>query len=231
MLSEPRTISILAELIHIPTKQPFERLRDVYNAISGSCGYDNCIRLPVGARLERGQGQSENEEVSTMTFLTDRVQMVEDNLAMSVEGVGKKLAAVLEKAMPTLGIPFFLAQQFTVRAIAAPNSFKTASEFIGRSLFRIGEEDVAVLERPTNIFGLRLIFPPTKNLAHNFNVRIEAYTRDPKSVYIENVGVFKAPIEFARLEVLQKNLELTSEFISSNVCRFLSQYDRRESMD
>ena len=51
MLSEPRTISILAELVHLPCKHPFERLRDVYNAVSTPCGYDNCIRLPGGARF------------------------------------------------------------------------------------------------------------------------------------------------------------------------------------
>ncbi len=229
MLSEPRTISILAELIHIPAKHPFDRLRDVYAQVSSSCGYDNCIRLPNGARLERGPG--EGEEVSNLTFLNDRIQMVEDNLAMSIEGVGKKLVAVLEKAMPVLGIPFFLVQQYTVRAIAAPNSFKSASEFIGRSLFRIGDEDVAVLERPTNIFGLRLVFPPTKAHPHNFNVRIEAYTRDPKAIYLENVGIFKTPIEFARLEAIPKGLETTSEFLASNVCKFLSQYDRREGSE
>ena len=70
------------------------------------------------------------------------------------------------------------------------------------------------------------MFPPTKNHPHNFNVRIEAYTRDPKAVYLENVGVFKTPVEFQKLDVLQKNMELTADFLSSNICRFLSQFDR-----
>ncbi len=227
MLSEPRTISLLAELIHIPAKQSIEKLRDVYNQVSTSCGYDNFIRLPNGARIERGQG--EGEEVSTMTFLHDRIQMVEDNMTGSVEQAGKKLVAVLQKAMPGLGIPFFLVQQFTVRAIATPNSYKNASEFIGRSLFRIREEDVAVLARPTNIFGMRLVFPPTKNHLQHFNVRIEAFTRDPQSVYLENVGMYKMPIELARLEELRKYLDQTSEFLSANICNFLSQYDHREA--
>jgi hypothetical protein len=227
MLSESRTLSLLTELIHIPSKHPFERLRDVYNQVSSSCGYDNFIRLPNGARLERGQG--EESSVSTFTFLNDRLQMVEDNVAMSVEQSGKKLVAVLEAAMPILGIPIFLIQQYTVRAIASPNSYRSASEFIGKSLFRIREEDVAVFGRPTSIFGLRLVFPPQKSQLHHFNVRIESYTRDPQSVYLENVGVWKTPVQVGQLQTLQKNLEETSEFLAVNVCRFLSQYDRRES--
>ncbi len=228
MLSEARTISLLAELIHIPAKHTFERLREVYNQVSTSCGYDNFIRLSNGARLERGQGQGEGDEVSTLTFLNDRIQMVEDRLTMPVDQIGRKLVEVLQKAMPALSLPFFLVQQFTVRAISTPNTYKSASEFIGKSLFRIRNEDVALLERPTNIFGLRLVFPPTKSQPHHFNVRIEAYTRDPQSVYLENVGMFKTPVEYQRLEVLQSHLELTSDFLSGNVCRFLSQFDRKE---
>jgi len=227
VLSEPRTISLLAEMIYIPQKHSFERLRDLYNRVSTSCGYDNCIRLQNGARLARGSG--EGPQASTITFLNDRVQMVEDNLVMSIAETGKKLVAVLEAAMPILNIPLLLVQQYTVRAIATPNSYKSASEFISRSLFRIRDENVAVLERPTQIFGLRLVFPPTKAQLHHFNVRIEAYTRDPQSVYLENVGMFKTPVQAGQLEVLPRNLELTSEFLSVNVCRFLSQYDRREA--
>ena len=226
MLSEPRTIGLLAELIHIPVKHSFERLRDVYNQISTACGYENFIRLANGARLERGQG--EEGQSSTLTFLNDRLQMVEDSSVISVEETGRKLTAALKVALPTLGIPIVLVQQYTVRALATPNSYKSASEFLGRSLFRIREEDVAVFDRPTNIFGLRLVFPPQKALLHNFNVRIEAYARDPRSVYLENVGMWKTPLQLAQLDDVQKNLEMTSEFLTSNVHKFLSQYDRRE---
>ncbi len=226
MLSEPRTISILAELVHIPAKHSFERLREVYNQVSSACGYDNCIRLSSGARLENGQ--REQGDVSTITFTNERVQMVEDCALLSVEETGKKLMEVLRCAMPTLGIQLILAQQYTIRAAVTPNSFKSAAEFIGRSLFRIREEDVAVLNRPTQIFGLRLVFPATVSQLHQFNVRIESYSKDPQSVFLENVGVFKMPpLQQQQLGALQENMEKTSEFLGGNICKFLSQYDRR----
>ncbi|MGH9360906.1 MAG: hypothetical protein ACRD2T_03255, partial [Thermoanaerobaculia bacterium] len=112
MLSEARTISVLVELIHIPAKHSIERLRDVYTQVSTSCGYDNFIRLANGARLERG-GQPDEGEVCTLTFLNDRLQMVEDRVALSVDQIGKKLTAVLRAAMPALGIPLLLVQQYT----------------------------------------------------------------------------------------------------------------------
>src|SRR4029453_17424830 len=185
--------SIHAELIHVPARHTFNGLREVYNLVSTTCGYESFIRTAGGARLERGQGQVESDEVSTVTFLNDRIQFAEDNLTMPVEQVGRKFTALLEKAMPALNVPFVLVQQFTVRAIPPPGSYKNASEFIGRSLFRIRDEDVTCLERPTSIFGLRLVFPPPKTQPHHFNVRIESYTRDPQSIYVENVGMFKMP--------------------------------------
>ena len=227
MLSEPRTLSVLVELIHIPAKHTIEKLREVYNQVSTSCGYDNFIRIANGARIE--SGFSEEVGVSTVTFLNDRLQMVEDNRALSIDQIGSKLVAVLQAAMPLLGMPLILVQQYTVRVTATPNSYRNASEFLGRNLFRIGEEQVAVFERPTSIFGFRLVFPPTKTQPHHFNVRVESYARDPQSVYLENVGVFKTPIQQAQLEQLQKDLEMTSEFLTSNVWKFLSQYDRREA--
>jgi hypothetical protein len=231
MLSEPRTISLLAELIHIPVKHSFERLREVYNQISSACGYENFIRLANGARLERGQG--EEGQSSTLTFLNDRLQLVEDSTVgesavISVEETGRKLTTALKAALPTLGIPIVLVQQYTVRALATPNSYKNAAEFLGRSLFRIKEEDVAVLGRPTSIFGLRLVFPPQKSQLNNFNVRIEAYARDPRSVYLENVGMWKTPLQLGQLDQVQENLERTADFLTANVLKFLSQYDRRE---
>ena len=217
----------MTELIHLPSKHAFEDLREVYNRISTICGYENFTRLPNGARLERGEG--ETGEISSVTFLNDRVKMVEENIATSLEQISEKFVAVLEGCMPVLKIPFFLVQQYTVRVITTPNTYRQASEFIGKSLFRISNEDVAVLERPTNIFGLRLVFPPTKKQLHHFNVRIESYTRDPRSIYLENVGTFKTPVQRGpQLKRIPSDIQKTSEFLTVNLCRFLSQYDRKE---
>lgn len=227
MLSEPRTISLLTELIHIPAKHSVENLRQIYNTICGSCGYENFIRTPEGARVERTE--TEGPEVSTVTFRHDRLLVVEDNTTLTLDQYAKKLEAVAKTTMEILNLPFFLVQQATVRAIATPNCFKTAGEFIGKSLFRIRAEDLSPLGRPTNVFGLRLFFPATKELPHQFNVRIESYVKDPRSVYIENIGMFKTPIQYQKLETLGDNVEATADFVSAHLCPFLSQYDIKES--
>lgn len=226
MLSEIRTINWLTELIHIPCKHSLESLRELYNNICKSCGYENFIRTVDGVRIEKGQ--IEESEVSTVTFKPDRILLVEDNTTMSVDQFVYKQEAVVKAAMETLGIPVVLIQQSTVRAITSPHCFKSAAEFMGKTLFRVKPEDLQPLGRPTSIFGLRLFFPATPQIPHQFNVRIESYMKDHRSVYIENVGIFKMPIPYQNLGQIGKNTLATAEFVSNNLCQFLTQFDKKE---
>lgn len=225
MLSEPRTITLLTELVHLPQVHSAEKLREVYNEVCRTCGYENFLRVQGGARIERAD--ADGGGTSQLTFLADRLQLSEDHTGLSVEQFGKKIVAVLTKAMPTLGIPFLLVQVCTVRAIATPNSFRSAGEYLARSVFRVQPDDLQALKRPTSVFGFRLVFPPTAQATHNFNVRVECYARDARSLYLENVGTFKQPIQAGNIGEVEKNLQVTSDFLTENVVRFLSIYDRR----
>ena len=226
MLSEPRTISLIAELVHVPTVHSAENLREVYNEVCRSCGYENFIRLQGGARIERRD--PDKEGFSQLNILNDRIQITEDHTGVSVEQFGKRIVAVVEAALPKLQIPLLLAQQNTVRAVVLPNNYRSASEYLALSVFKISAEDLQPLGRPTNVFGFRLVFPPTQEFPQNYNVRVESYVRDAKALYIENVGTFKSPIQTQNLAVLERNLEATSGFLADNVVPFLSKYDRRE---
>lgn len=227
MLSEPRTINLLTDLIHIPSKHSAERIREVYSEVCASCGYENFIRTAEGARLEAAQ--IEGNQVSTVNFRQDRIQFFEDQGASTFDQFCRKVDEVAKRAMEILHIPFFLVQQSTIRAIASPRCYKTAAEFLASSLFRIQEADVAPLGRPTNIVGLRLLFPPTKEHPQKYNLRIEAYLKDRRSIYIENTATFQTPIHPKALDRLTTNLQEASEFISSNVHQFLSQYDKKDA--
>ena len=227
LLSEPRTISLLTEVIHLPAVQPPEKLREVYNEVCRTCGYENFTRIQGGARIERRE--PEGEGLSQLTFLGDRIQFTEDHTGASVDQFGKKILAVLSTALPALSIPLILVQQTTVRVTATPNSFRSASEYLARSLFRIQGDDLQPLGRPASVFGFRLVLPATAQHPHNFNVRVECYVRDGRSLYIENVGTFKAPIQPSTISEVEKNLHLTADYLGENVFKFLSLFDRKES--
>ena len=226
MLSEPRTISLLSELIHIPMKHAPERLREVYNRVCQSCGYENFIRTPAGARIERQDVDSGG--FSHLNFTGDRIQLTEDHIGISVDQFAQKVSSVVNEAMSILRIPVVLVQQVTIRVISTPNHYDTSGELLGRSIFRFRAEDLETIGRPTSVFGLKLMFPRTRDEPHAFSVRVESYLRDGRSLYIENVGLFKTPVQIQSLDALEKNVQKTSSFIVEKVVPFLSRYDRRE---
>lgn len=225
MLSEPRTISLITELLHLPAVHTQEKLRKVYDEVCRRCGYENFLRVQGGARIERRH--PEDRSFSQLNLLADRIQLTEDHTGCTVPEFGKKVVAVLQAALPALQIPVLLVQQNTVRITATPNSFRSASEFLARSVFNIQPDNLQPLGRPTHVLGFRLLFPPSKAHPENSNVRIESYMRDPKALYIENVATFKAPIQPNDLSAVEKNLESASEFLQTNVVGFLSAYDVR----
>ena len=224
MLSEPRTISLLSEFVHVPTVHTGEKLREVYNEVCRSCGYENFLRQQGGARIERRD--ADEEGFSQLNLLPDRIQITEDHTGISVEQFGKRLVAVLTAALPILHVPVLLVQQATVRVVCVPNSFRSAAEYLALRVFKMTPEELEPLGRPASVFGMRLVFPPTKEQPQNYNVRVESYVRDQRALYIENVGTFKAPIQSRNLDHVEANLLATSEFLNERVLAFLSRYDR-----
>jgi hypothetical protein len=227
VLSEPRTISLLCELIHLPMKHPLAALREVYNKVCNVCGYENFIRTSGGVRLERHDPESDG--FSHLNFNADRIQFTDDHMGVSVLQFAAKVQAVLQEAIPLLRIPVILVQQATVRVVTTPNSSKSAADFLGRNIFRIRGDDIAVLARPTSVFGFRLLFPSTTKNPNSFNARIEAYLRDPRSLYVENVGTFKAPIQLPSLEIVGQNMQETSNYLVNHILPFLSRFDKLET--
>lgn len=207
-------------------KHTSERLRDVYNRVCSSCGYENFIRTSSGARIERNE--PEEGGISHLNFTGDRIQFTEDHVGISVEQFAQKVSAVAREAAVALRIPVILIQQTTVRVIAAPHAFKTAQEYLSRSLFRIRDEDLRGLGRPVSVFGFRLVFPATREQNHGFSTRVESYLRDGKSLYLENIGTFKTPISIQALESVEENIQATSQFIVEKLMPFLSTYDRKD---
>ena len=233
MLSEPRTINYLSELIHVPISVQVENLRLAYSKLCEKEGYENFIRTADGCRIEAGriEGQVpdknslQGEQLSSLTFKKDRIQIVEENNRMSLEQYRSRVESVAQVATEVLKVPLFLVHQTTVRAITTPNCYKSAGEFLSDYLFKIQASEIQPLGRPTSVVGLRLLFPPTQNEPSKFNVRVETYLKEPRSLYLENVATFQQPTPAQSLSLLGEHVEKAANFVSNNLWTFLTQYD------
>ena len=224
MISEPRTISRIVELFHIPLQHSPELLRGVYQEISGSCGYDNFIRISGGARLE--SAATEGGAVSRLSFLKDRISFHEEHSELSLESLQRRIDAVLQVATDRLSIPIFIVRNVTFRAVAAAPRGQHSSQFIAANLFRIEEQELEPLGRPGSIIGFRMHFPAQDPKGGTHQVRIESYLRDPRSLFLEDWATFKVPLQSRDMQRLSSELNEVEEFLHERVNAFLNQFPR-----
>jgi hypothetical protein len=224
MLSEPRTTALLIELIHLPMQHSPQRLRSLYQELCTQCDFENFIRKPAGAVIERPA--SEEAGLARLTFATDRIHFVEEGGLLTVDSFCQRLDAILGRTMDQLGIPVFLMELATVRMVATPGHFESASDFISARLLNLGAADLSSeLGRATKVFGLSLSVPPAQDLRDSYSIRVEVFARDPKSLYLENAGTFRMPINRADVAAAGNAVRATSEFVAERLCPYLSRFD------
>ena len=68
-------------------------------------------------------------------------------------------------------------------------------------------------------------FPQHDEQDQLYNIRIESWNQDPRSLWIEGVGSFTQPIPAAEMPQLSSFLGATYEFVTGPVCEYLHEFD------
>ncbi|MBI4882069.1 MAG: hypothetical protein HY812_20770 [Planctomycetes bacterium] len=223
-----RSIAYLAELIHIPRQHKPADLQKIHSlAFSDErCQYQNFALIPGGATLSNPQAQA--NMVSAASFLPDRVQVREEMSGISREDFQQRVERLSELALEVLEVQHFLVQNFIVRSLVNAQNYSDSREFLSRAVLNMVEEDFACLERMPQIVGLRLVFPQTSENRGMFNIRVESYAAEPRSLFIENVGVFRSVVNRSNVADLTSNFFATYDYIDENIVDFIAQFDGRE---
>ncbi len=223
-----RSIAYLAEILHPQKQHSPTDLQKVHAAAfsDARCQYQNFALVNGGALLSNPPGAP--NVVSSATFLPDRIQLREEMSGISRESFQERIEVLASLAFQHLAVPQFLLQNFVVRSLVNARNFYDSREFMARSLFNMEEEDFSCLQRKPHIFGMRLVFPQTSDNRGIFNVRIESYANEPRSLFIENVGIFQSIVNPTNLNELTSNFFATYDYIDGNLIDFIAQFDGRE---
>jgi hypothetical protein len=225
MSYDPRTIAFTAEILHPPQPPRPDLVQSVHNTLyrQPSIGYQNFQVAPDGihlANLPQAPGQ-----VSTATFLWDRLVLREELRGSTVEDFATRVVNVTTTAFPTLGLTTSLAQQFVVRSLVQPRHFRDGREFLSRRLVAPGTEAWQSLGRPLQSLGVRLVLPPPAGSRGTFQVRVESWPQDARSVWIENTGSFTGPIGTGDAPQLAELLYETYRYLTGPVAALLASLD------
>lgn len=165
--------------------------------------------------------------VSQVAFLADRIQFREEKGTLTHEAFAARVREIAERAAPLRNISTLAAQQVVLQSLVNPRTQSDTREFLKDRVFGFGDE-LQALGRSSQLVGLRLGFGPESGDDSAFGLRIESYSADPRSLYIEVQGTFGPATPANGLEALERNVVKTYDFLAGRVLPFISSFDRRE---
>jgi hypothetical protein len=222
-----RSIAFVAELIHPPVQHDPRRLQQLHSELFGSAeaSYANFSIVPGGAQFSNAMGGVPVRAVSCANLLGDRVQVREEQTGLSREEFQARVTHVARAVLQHLPVRMFLAQQYAVRSVINPHSTADAREFVLRTLFGFDDALLTTFTTMPSLAGLRLTFPPTEGNQGIFNVRVESYSNDNRSLFLETVGTFGQPIQAEGLDGLVQRFDSTYDFLQDQLLHFVEQFD------
>jgi hypothetical protein len=222
----PRTIAFLSEIFHPLVEPDTARLQRLHNQLfeRGSPVYTDFAVLQNGAQLSNPAARP--GAVSSVAFTADRIVFREELSALTVDEFGRRVRGITQAAAGLLGIQVLTAHQVTIRTLANPRNFRDSRAYIKEGMFGFGPETESFGREP-QLFGLRLVFPPTETQPNAHSLRIESFHGDPRSIFLENQASF-APLLVTRgLDALERNVEEAYQFLVDRALSFVGHFDVR----
>lgn len=220
----PRTIALLAELLHPPLPPDPAPIQRVHNQMyeAGNPAYSSFAVTPAGAVLSNPVALPGS--ASYVAFLPDRFQFREELTSQTVDGFAKQVREVSERVARMRGIQVFTSQQVTVRTLVNTRHFKDSRQFLKEGMFGFSVETES-FEREPELLGMRLVFPPGEGRPSAYALRIESYAHDPRSLFIENQAGYGPLLIDNSTESIESNVMDAYEFVVQRTLRFVSCFD------
>lgn len=226
-----RSIAFLAELIHPPMQHDPRSLQRLHSELFGSseCSYRDFRIISGGAQFSNSVGGLPGSQVSCANLLGDRIQIREEQTGCSREDFVVRVEHMAKMAFAMLPLKLFMAQQYAVRSVINPQSTTDAREFVLRTLFGFDQSVTDAFPGPPTLAGLRMAFPPSGDDNAIYNVRVESFSNDNRSLFLETVGTFAQPVQADGVATLVQRFDATYEFLQDRLLQFVSQFDVEEA--
>ncbi len=226
-----RSIAFVAELIHPPVKHEPRGLQQLHAELfeHRDCNYRDFRMVPGGAQFSNSApGGMPGTPVSVANVLADRIQIREEQTGVSKEDFEARLSVLAQSALSVLPMQLFMVQQFAVRSLINPHSVDDARAFMMQSVFGYDETMLGVFPAQPSLSGMRFTFPPDPETQAVFNMRLESYSQDNRSLFLENVGTFGKPLADGALGELPERFASTYDFMQDQMVGFVSQFDHED---
>lgn len=223
-----RSLAFVAELIHPPVVHDGSKLQQLHGRLfeSSASSYRDFRVVQGGCQMSNATGGLPGSPVSVANVLPDRVQVREEQTGMSREDFEARLVGFARAALELLPMTLFMVQQFAVRAVVNPQADDDARAFLLGHVLGLDDDQLGGFDSSPNLAGLRLSFPPGGEHQGVFNVRVESFSQDNRSLFLENVGTFGRPITLDSLDdPLTGRFGATYDFLQNRLVAFVDRFD------
>lgn len=225
-----RSIAFVTELIHPPVIYDPKTLQKLHSALfeKSECSYRDFKVVPGGAQLSNAASGLPGQPISLVNVLADRIQIREEQTGVSKDEYGERLSSLARCVLETLPMQLFLVQQFAVRSVVNPQSTDDARAFMLQTVHGFDENLMSSFPSMPSLVGLRFSFPPDADDQAVYNVRLESFSQDNRSLFLENVGTFGRPVVASDLAKLGERFDATYDFLQDRMIEFVEQFDGEE---
>ncbi len=233
MLGEARSIYFSTQLIHPPINLEGSKdsIRAIYHELSKvkDCEYDNISfdGFPTSPpEFTRKIGTT----TSRCRFYPDRI-LIEENWAdITSDSFAQKIREILDRGFRLLNLKLLIIQICSVRCLFTPRYSSDSRVFLAEKACGLQNKISPYFKRPSQMFGMRLLFPPLKGMTHSFDIRIESFNQDTRQIFVETTGTFPLvqPITPTNVDVALVNMSTAYGFCTNEIRNFLNQFDLAE---
>jgi len=223
---QPRTIALVAELLHQPVDPDPRPLQKIHSQLfeAGVPPYAGFQLIPGGAMLSNPVNQP--GAASQVAFLPDRIQFREERTAQTPETFGARLRQVLEAAAPLRGLSALNSSQVILRSLVNPRHWRDSREFLKQAVLGLDEE-LESLGRAPGTYGVRFAFPGEGENALPLDLRIESFNADPRSLFLEIRAAHGPLVLPGGLGALEGHVHATYRFLTDRALPFVARFDAR----
>ncbi len=222
-----RSIQFLAELVFPAQQWQLADLQRLHAKAfeRDTTRYVNFQLVQGGAMLANPPAQQ--GAVSAAWVLGDRLRIQEQITGISRDDFERRLDSFARTALTELKIPHFVAEQYAVQSLVTPRLTSNSIDLVGKSMLSMTSEDYSHFERPPLLLGVRMSFPSAPVDDGQFHSRIESMQRDPKTIFLENVGVFRTQITEPDAGKIISQFVQTYDWLSEQLVGWISRAETR----
>ncbi len=222
-----RSISFVTECLFPQRAHPVERLQQIHHIAfqDPATRYANFQVLPQGVQLANPTAAP--GVLSNALILPDRLRIQEQGTGISREDFRMRVERLAFLVHEELQVAAYSNQQFLIQSLVNPRAHSQARDYVRESMLGFQNENFSVFGNDPGLVGMRLRFPSNAPDQGQFHVRMENYLSDPRSLFLENVGVYSQPVSSEDIPLLGTRFDETYRYLAGPVIQFVAQFEER----